>query len=306
MTFLHVWRNRRVSSPLRKGSRVVAASAVAGALLAGIPSPAPAATASPQTIRVGSYNVRAGVSTAAFRHAVVAFSPDADVVGLQEVNSKDKEAVLASMRSSGWSYYRSKPGEQNPVMWRRSRFRLVSGRTVRILGERYIGNELAGRGGYAPAIYVSVVRLRDRQTGGRVSVLNVHLVPGAVINGHPTAGRPRLFDAYRDSVIGLGGLVNREQSFGRMFVLGDFNVGWVADKRTHHKHLPYETFKRHGMRSMWATERPSGRGSHKDSPALIDQVYSAVKARTATVHFGITYSDHFPVVATYPGSATKM
>ncbi len=41
------------------------------------------------------------------------------------------------------------------------------------------------------------------------------------------------------------------------------------------------------------------RGSHAGSPSLIDQVFSAQKASSATARFDITYSDHYPVIARY-------
>jgi hypothetical protein len=55
---------------------------------------------------------------------------------------------------------------------------------------------------------------------------------------------------------------------------------------------------------MWATEHPGGRGTHND--ALIDQVYSRSKARSAKVLFPLgRYSDHRPAVATYGLSARR-
>jgi endonuclease/exonuclease/phosphatase family metal-dependent hydrolase len=296
---------RRVPWLLGKGRlvAVAASTAVIAALMTVTSSPA-TANANLQALRVGSYNIRAGVSTDTFRSAVATLATRVDVAGLQEVNSHDKEAVLASMRSSGWAYYRNKPGEQSPVIWRQSRFDFLSGRTTRIAGAYYIGNEMPGRAAYSPTIYATVVHLRDIQTSGKVSIINVHLLPGAVINGAPTPGRPRSFAAFRASVMGLEALSSRELDYGKIFVVGDFNVGFAADKRTDRAHLPYASFRRLGMRSLWATERPSGRGSHRGSPSLIDQVYSAAKATSASVKYGFRYSDHFPVVGTYPASST--
>ncbi len=296
--------------------RRLATSAVSIAALAALSSFAPvsssvanAASEQPELV-VGSYNIRAGVSTETFRSAVHSMTdsgPDSvDVLGLQEVNSKPKAAVLSSLQTSGWGYYRPKiyTGEQSPLLWRSDRFRLLSARSEMVAGARYIGSEVPARGSWTHPCYVTVVHLRDLKTGSNLSVINVHLPSGAVKMGNPVPGRTKLFRAYRAVVVGLGRLTAQEQAEGQVLVLGDFNIGHVADKRVGRKNMPYKTFGRLGMQSMWETEVPDGkRGSHVDSPALIDQVFSSTRAQSATVRFDTTYSDHFPVVATYPAVA---
>ncbi len=42
-----------------------------------------------------------------------------------------------------------------------------------------------------------------------------------------------------------------------MFVTGDFNIGYQADKRVGRADMPVKTFGRLGMGSMWATELPT-------------------------------------------------
>lgn len=292
--------------PLRVGRRLTASAAAVAALVAvgvtPVVSVTPASTTT-EPLVVGSYNIRAGVSTDTFREAVQDLTSSAsgvDIAGLQETNSHQKEAVLASMASSGWSYYRGSPGEQSPVIWNSDRFRFVSGRVAQVARSFYIGDEMAGRASASPPIYVTVVHLVDRRTDTNLSVINVHLLPGAVINGNPTPGRPLSFRAFRNSVVNLVSLADAEKSFGTVFVLGDFNIGYAADKRVSRPRLPYARFGNHGLSSMWATERPSGSiGSHENSPALIDQVYSAKQATSATVRYGVTYSDHYPVIADY-------
>jgi endonuclease/exonuclease/phosphatase family metal-dependent hydrolase len=228
--------------------------------------------------------------------------PDVDVAGLQEVNRHEKEAVLAGLHSEGFDYYRAPKdyGEQSPVLWRTSRFQLQSARYARIAKARYVGNEIKGRGPYTNPVYAAVVRLKDLATGENVSVINIHLLPGACINGGPMPGRPLTFKAFRASLINLEALTKSEQSFGHVYVLGDFNIGYQADKRVGRKHMPVKTFGRLSMNSMWATGVPSGkRGSHANSPSLIDQVYSQFRADSATVRYDMTYSDHYPVIADY-------
>lgn len=308
---LHESPSRRAPRVPRLGRRfaAVAGAFASIAVLAVAPAAltAPAASAkAPLPIDVGSYNIRAGVSTGAFESGVRSVTSQSDLVGLQEVNSKPKKAVLESLR--GWNYWRSTyavGGEQSPVLWKTDRFRMLDARVVKVAGPRYIGNEDPKRGTYTHPCFVTLVHLRDLSSGDVLSVINVHLPPGAVVSGQPVPTRPRIFRAFRATVVGTGKLVSAEQAVNRrVFVLGDFNIGWVADKRVGRYNMPYKLFGRRGLQSMWATDRPTGGvGSHLDSPALIDQVYSATMASTARVDYDTTVSDHFPVLARYDGGS---
>ena len=287
---------------LRRPRALLGACVALAALSAAVVAAPVSNAAQPTSMRVGSYNIRAGVSTATFQDAVQAVAGISDVAGLQEVNSRAKESVLGQL--SGWDYYRpyrapgvTVAGEQSPVIWRSSRFTKVGARAVVIAPRADVENSA----GYVNKSFATVVHLRDRSTGANLSVINVHLVPGAVINGRATPHKPKLFAVYKTSVANLRALAGSERSFGAVYVMGDFNVGWVADKRVHLAGLPFAQFwSKLSMRSMWATERPAGgTGSHVGSPSLIDQVYAAHKAASAKVDYSTTYSDHYPVVATY-------
>ncbi len=147
----------------------------------------------------------------------------ADVAGLQEVNRHAKEDVLRKMRSQGYGYWRARRGhgEQSPIVWRSSRFRFVSGKSVRIAKRYYVGHEIKGRAKRTNPIYAAVVHLRDKATGRNVSVVNVHLLPGACINGGPMRGP----SAHVQGVPRFGDppwtrLAKAQKSFGRVFVHG--------------------------------------------------------------------------------------
>jgi hypothetical protein len=245
-------------------------------------------------VKVGTYNIRAGVSTGTFSRVVHDLLPHAGLIGLQEVNSHDKEAVLAHLRGNGWRYFRADQhrGEQNPVLWRASQFTKLSAHSVRTSG--------AG-GGIGPH-FASVVRLKVRATGERVTMVNVHLPPGAIKGGLPNGQRSALFARYAHELAASVRVARREAGVGtghpRVFLTGDLNAAWIADHKHQHRRLPIRVSRAAGMRSMWATERPAGtRGTHESS--LIDQVIARQRALDAQVLFGITGSDHFPAVATY-------
>ena len=82
-----------------------------------------------------------------------------------------------------------------------------------------------------------------------------------------------------------------------VFVLGDFNAGFVPDRRHRRRSLPYRTFKALGLRSNWSTQHPAHLGTHND--ALIDQIYHPGKAVRTVVVRGLRFSDHRPATATY-------
>jgi endonuclease/exonuclease/phosphatase family metal-dependent hydrolase len=262
------------------------------------------------SVRIGTFNIRAGVSTGTFAAGVKALLPDVDILGLQEVNSKEKAMQLAAIKRSGnWSFWRQHRAnipqhpheggaEQTPVLWRSDRFvctyagpMLASG-MISLRGERPSWDDNQRH-------WFTVVHLVDRISGQRLSIVDVHMIHGAIQAGRPVRGRPRHWHVYCVQMAHLIKKVERQRGYGRVFVMGDFNAGWTADKKHRHRHLPFRSFRAVGYRSMWATEHPhNGRGTHND--ALIDQVYAREKASSAQVMFSLGgYSDHLPAVARY-------
>lgn len=272
-----------------------------GSVSAAAPVAAPVAAKSAigaGAIRMGSFNIQGGVSTDTFRQAVTSFTSRVDVGGLQEVNSKAKQAAIAKLPSS-WKFFRpaNNRGEQVPILWNTNVFRLVSARSVKTAGATNVGNEIPGKDGRKRARFATAVRLVHRDTGLRISVVNVHLPAGAVKSGVRRPGRPRLFRLYVREMARVAELAKAEQKWGQSFVLGDFNIGWVADEKHRTRRLPFRKFRGAGMRSMWATNRPAKGGTRLK--ALLDQVYSTRAADYASVERDIDQSDHWPAIANY-------
>lgn len=255
----------------------------------------PATTA----VRMATFNVQFGRSLSDFQRGVTALLGRSDVIGLQEMGTRDKAAFLDTLVDAGWSHYYARPS-QEPVLWRTDRFTFVSGRLAQISAATYIGSEVRGMSSTQKARYVEVVRLLDKVTGRRVSIINVHLVQGAVRGGRPWVGRPRLWRLYKQGLVNLAGVTIAEKRWGHVFVMGDFNVGWVADYKHKLRRMPVRTFSALSMRSMWAASRPTnGLGTHND--ALIDQVFSGIVPTSAAVQFDLGgLSDHRPAIATFP------
>lgn len=281
-------------------------------LLSGDPCNSAAPTpSSPQAsaVRIGTFNIRAGTTTQDFSAGVHAFLPYVDVAGLQETNSKDKARVLANLSSSGWSFYRQYRtdiphhlaqggAEQEPVLWRSDRFVCTYAGPAFLSGIYSMNGELPYFDG-TRRYWFTVVRLVDRVSGQRIAILNVHLIPGVIMSGVPMPGLPRHWAVYKTQLANVVAMTQRQQGWGKVYVLGDFNSGWVQDEKHRHAHLPFRSFRAVGYRSMWATERPTN-GLGTRSISLIDQVWSTDRATSAKVVFALQrYSDHRPAVARY-------
>lgn len=293
----------RVVAPLFLALTLLLQSPI-GAATAGDPGPGskPGAKLSDaNSIDVGSYNIRANRSLKKFRRAVRAFRDHVEVAGLQEVNTKEKTAWMQGM--PGWRSYRPRRLLQNPVIWRHDKFKRVSARAAKIAKGRYVGHENPGSDAHRSAQLATVVRLRHRATGQRLSVINVHLTSGAVNGGRCLRGRPRLCDLYKDSVRGLVRPLRREQRWaaGRVILLGDFNDNYPADKRRHRRALAFSTLHRHGLVAHWerrSTIEP-GHGSGARAGAYLDQIWARGKPAQISVRRDVRDSDHYPVLAKY-------
>ncbi len=277
-------------------------SLAAAALTVPVAAPPAAAADEPVVgttveLRVGSYNIQANRTPTEFATAVITTLPRVDVIGLQEVNSRDKGDKLAAMKAFGWGSYRAKPGGQEPIVWRQSRFDLIGQRSVKLTDSFWIGKEKPGAPSRQRDKYVSVVRLHDKLADLDLSFINVHLVSGAVKNGVPRQDRPRLVDLYKRQMKALSDLTAAESAWGTTYVFGDYNVGYVADSKNRKRALPFRRFQSKGLASMWATGTPDQGGTR--GVAFLDQIYAAQAPSSTAVAYDITLSDHFPAIATY-------
>lgn len=248
------------------------------------------------TLTVGTFNV--------WKHApLVGLHSDldslartnTDVIGLQEVKGGDRHKVLQAY--PGWGVYA--PHEPNraefdPIIWREDRFAL-----------RSVGTRRVARGGWVrrdsvPVRYANWVELEDQVTGRTVFVVNTHLHAKIDRRGRPSR-RPRSRQAVRH-IAALGRLADYLGQSGEVFVTGDFNIGWDADKREQHPKFPHQVLYRgHNLIPCWAWSRSKG-GTHKGD-RKIDYVWhrrseAVSPAKTRILRDGY-HSDHKPVLATY-------
>lgn len=292
--------NRRLApfAGLVLAAGLVSAPPTAAARPSGaVAAPSAVAASDPTRLRVGTYNIRAGVDLAAFKSSVDAFKAEVDVAGLQEIGSNDRNKYLKS--DHDWGYYRPPELQQNPIIWDRSLFDFLDARGYKIAEKRDLGGEHTGDADKGDS-WATIVRLRHRPSGQRISFVHVHLVRGAVKGGRPAKGRPRLFDLYADQVVGTLRAVKEERGYAdQVYALGDFNVGYKADDKWRHPKLPFRKFKEIGFRSMWKKSPYLRKSFGTKNDALIDQVWNPANSVDETILRRIDASDHFPAVATY-------
>ncbi len=282
---------------------LVVALIPSGSAAASTPYDVPASTArSPFAVdvRLGTYNIQSNRTLDQFEAGVDELEQRVDVAGLQEIGSNEKSRYLRDALT--WGYFRPVELQQNPIIWDRSNFSLDEGTGYLLARGRDVGDENPVAGRYRDDAYATVVHLTHLQTGQVISVINVHLLSGAVKGGRAWPGRPLMFALYCAQVAGLVRVYRAELAdaqVDRVFVLGDFNVGYKADRKWHKRRLPFRRLTNLGLVSMWRDHDVEHGGTHND--AYIDQVWTTgpVVKGGAQVAYDIQESDHSPAIATY-------
>jgi hypothetical protein len=301
-------------SPASVSSKTLApalALGLASGLLAvaGVTAPSPAASSGTSTasLRIGSYNIEIGRPMRQFRAAVKFIKSRTDVAGLQEAGGAPRRRYLDGDRS--WRIYHAPRLPQVPVIWNPRVYRLVSAHQVKLSDAATV--EKAGQGlMHWKAAYAPVVRLRQISTGYVFTVINVHLIRGAVNQGRPRRDAPRTYRVYRHQVRAVKRAVRGERERGLpVYVTGDFNVGYVADREERVRKLPYHRLTSVHQVANWKHKRLNNYGTHIDTDcpkgkahcgAYIDQIWGPTVAATSTVFTSVVHSDHYPIMSTYP------
>lgn len=256
------------------------------------------------TMRIGTFNINAGLPLDRWVQAYSDFRGLVDVAGMQEVAGQDKNRAIEA--TPGWGSFRPSAFVQNPVFWNQDVFSLVNARAVKLNKPRRIEDKETHRLVRQPANLASVVRLRSKATGNTLSVINVHLLSYAVKIGKPHPGKKRRFHLYLDQVRNLAKLSKQEKQWsgGRVFALGDYNVNYLFEKKHRDKRFSFSRMRRAGLVAAWEARGHCcqvGDGSLVKGGSYLDTTWSARRASTIAVYRDDNFrvSDHWPVVSTY-------
>ena len=274
-----------------------------------LPSDDPCRTTIPTTctIRVGSYNIEANRPMSEFQTAVNRFRGKFDVAGLQEIAGHVRINWLKAQFGENVGMYRAPNLGQIPIVWDTDEFLFVGGRE-HFLSE---ARDVEGKGGglvYKKDTYAPVARLIHLDTLQPISVINVHLIQGAMNLGVPDPAKPLTHSVYVDQVASLVEAVAEERAAGfTPFVTGDFNISYAADKVAKIAEHPFAAFTATGMSSIWKGRTLSPHGTHIDTEcrpgvkvcgAYIDGVWTESEhtVTEAKVFRKIVHSDHYPLM----------
>lgn len=288
------------------GLLVTALLTATGPAALSAPSRLQARAGEPVPFTIGTYNIQASRDLDDFKKAVKAFKPKVDVAGLQEIAGHVRNNWLMSDRS--WRIFRGETVGQVSVIWNPDVFDFVSGREVKLAdGAKVDGNH--GKPVWKDADHAPLVRLRHVETGRVISVMSVHLLHGAINRGRPDKSKPRSVKYYVEQVDSLRAIVAAEMpEVDEVFVTGDFNIGFEADRHEKYRAFPYHRFTKLGLTNMWEDTELKPHGTHIDTHcgrgqkqcgAYLDQIWTGSDSLRSKVLTKIRRSDHYPATAVY-------
>ncbi|MDP2773215.1 MAG: hypothetical protein Q8O61_06625 [Nocardioides sp.] len=153
-----------------------------------------------------------------------------DAGGMQEMSDKeDRQSLIRLCKARNWGWYMPNDGGVAiPIVWDRDRFRLIDGHTVKVHGPQ---------NGVTPSRYINSVRLREIATGKVFGYINTHVISGASRDAQLSNMNriPRLRKHLRMLRTEIIGLFRQTE---HVFVSGDLNVNYLADRRRQNPGLP--------------------------------------------------------------------
>ena len=300
--------------PPRRQARRLGVAAVAGLTLTllsvsstGTTPLASGHTSATVPMVIGSYNIEISQPLDQFKQAVDFIKSKSDVAGLQEAGGAPRRQYLDGDKS--WRIYHPPGLPQDPVIWNPRVFEYVSAHEVKLSDATKVESHSGGLMHWK-ALWAPIVHLRQISTGYVFSLINVHLVRAAVNGGRPRPDTPRTYRLYVHQVRALQEAVKAERDKGLpVYVTGDFNVGYVADRTIEHPKLPYRRLTHMRMIANWQGHKLNNYGTHIDTScppgkshcgAYIDQIWTSRQASRAHVYIHQIHSDHYPITSTYP------
>lgn len=191
----------------------------------------PVARALPSpTYRTFTINIKHDLNTTKALHDMKRALTLGDAGGMQEMSdAEDRESLMRLCKAQDWGWYMPREGGVAiPIVWNRDRFRLIDGHTTKVHGPQ---------AGVTPSRYINSVRLREIATGKVFGYINTHVISGASRDAQLSNMNriPRLRKHLRMLRAEILGLFRQTE---HVFVSGDLNVNYLADRRRQNPGLP--------------------------------------------------------------------
>lgn len=221
---------------------------------------------------------------------------DSDIITLQEMsNGNRREAIrkaFVDCTACEWRAFMPNTRDQNenPILWNGTKFKLLDSGGVQATNrQRVDGRDFR-------ALYVNYVKLEVRATGNKILVLNNHLPAHVEASGRPRSGSADRMVLYKKNMEAIEQMIRQNQSSDTtVFVTGDFNVHFTADKKAKSPDFPYKTLSTlNTFASYEYLGEPKG-GTHAGG-RLIDYVFmprnSTANMRSQVIISDGLHSDH--------------
>ncbi|MFA6300634.1 MAG: hypothetical protein WC642_15805, partial [Nocardioides sp.] len=191
----------------------------------------PVAKALPSpTYRTFTINIKHDLNKVKALHDMKRALTLGDAGGMQEMSdAEDRESLIRLCKAQDWGWYMpNEGGVAIPIVWNRDRFRLIDGHTVKVHGPQE---------GVTPSRYINSVRLREIATGKVFGYINTHVISGASRDAQLSNMNriPRLRKHLKMLRAEILGLFRQTE---HVFVSGDLNVNYLADRRRQNAGLP--------------------------------------------------------------------
>lgn len=249
-------------------------------------------------LRAVTYNVFKHTPAPQVEADIHRLMADFDVITVQEFNTVG--TVIIRRLPDTWGAVRLPTMKGTAILYRRAALTLDAG-SARIVKDAKGGNmlkRLPGRRTILGDYHSLWANFTMTDTGAPVTIASVHTPAHSTIGG-----RLRAFaDAglrgkmYAEDVAHVAATAKTYADQGRfVFVGGDWNTDYRADRRDKDPNLPVARFTLAGLRSAYQSQLPKG-GTFARS--LYDGIFGNLAADSTWVGQGFA-SDHHPAGATY-------
>jgi endonuclease/exonuclease/phosphatase family metal-dependent hydrolase len=251
-----------------------------------------AAQAAGTTVSVATWNVGAE-NTRNVGAEVKDLMRFADVIGIQELSGSELTSVRQTVTCSSCAYSGYFSPEKEPIVWKKSRFKLLDSGTILVSPRTHVG----GKRPYVAKRYINWVKLQDKASGQQFYFINQHLVSSAQRDGRPNSNSPARVELYRKHMERLTALVTQLKRDGKpVLIVGDFNSDYRVDSRVQHSLFPYERLRQVGAKSTFEVLGlggiPSNKGTFQGVTDLIDYVFFVTANDTKALRHNISASTH--------------